>query len=195
MHTRTRTLALSLGSCLASEAGCADVVRPVDKFAANVGGLDVASGGADSVESDASDALDDSCTTAADCATRIGALGGCKKWLSASQKCAQVAATKEDKLDCDDGNSCTEADFCAAGKCSAGPDKACDTTQDAGCVKNACNKLTGKCAMADDGSCDDKNDCTADACDLTKTSCDNTSVPDGTVCATGTCKSGKCASS
>ena len=70
-----------------------------------------------------------------------------------------LGCTKTDNTSgCDDGNACTTADLCAAGKCVGG--------------------------LAPD--CDDKNPCTTDACDPKK-GCGSVNVGNGTVCGAQTC--------
>ena len=95
---------------------------------------------------------------------------------------------------CSDGDACTTADQCFAGKCKPGPALKCDDNEvctadscdaDKGCVSlpttvtctdenpcttgDACNKL-GKCAGTGKTNCDDGNSCTFDSCDPSDTS-------------------------
>ena len=100
---------------------------------------------------------------------------------------------------CDDGNACTNKDFCAAGAC-LGTAISCDDNN--ACTSDSCDKTKGcvhtnltsscsdnnPCTAGDkcDGagnclagavvSCDDLNPCTADVCDLASGACKNTNI-------------------
>jgi hypothetical protein len=82
---------------------------------------------------------------------------------------------------CDDGDSCTEDDYCLAGSCASG---------------------VYVCACDSDSDCDDDNACTDERCNdatktcevtkLTGTSCnDEDRCTEGDACDNGRCKSGK----
>ncbi|MSP92428.1 MAG: formylglycine-generating enzyme family protein [Myxococcales bacterium] len=106
---------------------------------------------------------------------------------AAKQGCS---ATPTTDTACIDGNACTEGDACKAGKCVAGPAKAC--VAGTACEVALCEPFTGLCGLAaaldgktcDDGNacslqdscaaglcvgkqnpCDDKNPCTYDGCE------------------------------
>ena len=132
--------------------------------------------------------------------------------------CASLPA---DGTPCDaDGNSCTVGDACKAGKCVAGPAKACASGQV--CVTESCDSATGACvALNTDGTpctdgnpcttnescaggkcvgspslCDDKNSCTSDVCDP-KVGCLHAALSgpcdDGSVCTNNdVCQGGGC---
>ena len=98
---------------------------------------------------------------------------------------------------CDDGNACTSADKCSAGKCVGGPDgcddgnactaDSCDKTANA-CVNKQHNKpcsdgngctvgdscAKGTCSAGKGKDCDDGDKCTEDACDAKTGSCTHT---------------------
>jgi len=62
------------------------------------------------------------------------------------------------KAACDDGNSCTVADFCLGGECQSGPPQACDDGNP--CTSADCDSSAGCTFAPSDGDCDDKNPCT-----------------------------------
>jgi hypothetical protein len=68
---------------------------------------------------------------------------------------------------CSDGNACTLSDKCAAGVCTAGSPKVCQTLDQCH-VAGTCNPTSGVCSnpnVADGTACTDNNLCTAvDAC-------------------------------
>lgn len=66
-------------------------------------------------------------------------------------------------LGCDDGNACTEAEYCAAGVCVGTP-LSCD--DGFACTADACNPTTGCINTGDASKCDDSDPCTKDACDI-----------------------------
>ncbi len=120
---------------------------------------------------------------------------------------------------CSDGNACTVGDVCKDSACASGPITQCDDENP--CTDDACDQASAKCLFVlntlacDDGNacslndtcvggvcsgtsavCDDKNPCTSDSCDPTK-SCVNSpnTVPcdDGNACTTGdVCGGGAC---
>ena len=123
---------------------------------------------------------------------------------------------------CSDGNLCTLADACAAGKCVPGSAVTCDDANP--CTADACDTVTGLCghkataALCNDGNactandtclatkcvgsgavnCDDGNLCTTDAC-AAKTGCghvaNSAACSDGNACTVGdVCKAAACAS-
>jgi hypothetical protein len=129
--------------------------------------------------------------------------------------------TNADGTGCNaDDTDCTVADQCKAGKCEAGPKKACDLGDP--CVAGTCQVATGKCnyvikdgAPCDDGNpctsqenckgeiclggvtdCNDNNPCTGDQCDA-KVGCVHSALQglcdDGDPCTLGdACAEGKC---
>jgi MYXO-CTERM domain-containing protein len=147
----------------------------------------------------------DACHAAGTCDTKTGA-------------CDDPIAT--DGTACDDGDQCTVSDACKAGVCTAGTPVKCvvkDQCHSAG----TCDSATGECsdpAVADGTTCDDGSACTQDdscqagacvgkttttctapddchedgTCDAETGACTNPVKVNGTVCATGTCYSGKC---
>jgi hypothetical protein len=108
---------------------------------------------------------------------------------------------------CDDGNHCSTGDACtASGTCAPSGTLQCDDGQfcnglescdpNTGCVSStsptlsdgvtctvdACDEVADAITHTpDDAACDDESDCTTDTCDLTS-DCQNTALPDGTVC-------------
>ncbi len=76
------------------------------------------------------------------------------------------AASANDGTTCDDGNPCTDDDFCSNGVC-AGYAADCSDL-DTECTTGVCNPATGACeavASNEGGACSDENLCTiADAC-------------------------------
>lgn len=128
----------------------------------------------------------------------------------ATGQCTSPA--KADGAPCEDGNACTELDFCLAGICGGSPVScadadactvdACDTA--AGCVHapvtcndgdlcttDTCNPAGG-CQFAV-VLCDDGNSCTTDACDpAVGCVAAPVSCSDGLACTTDTCAAGGC---
>ncbi len=108
-------------------------------------------------------------------------------------KCLKGVCTKGTKLDCDDKNVCT-ADLCDAAKgCSNATIGGLCDDGDVCTEADAC--LAGKCA-GKKKNCDDKNACTSDVCDPKK-GCINTPTTakcdDGVECTVGdACSAGKC---
>lgn len=106
---------------------------------------------------------------------------------TAKGECVQTPS--KDGTTCDDGDGCTEAEACAAGKCNGGKPKVCDDnnpcTENDGCA-------AGKCVSGKMKSCDDGNKCTVDACGKT-TGCAHSNGYDGSLCLEGkTCSVGVC---
>jgi len=100
---------------------------------------------------------------------------------------------------CEDGNVCTENDFCDSGDCLAGSPPTCaDGIQ---CTIDACDPDAGCHHEPDHEGCSDKNACTTDVCqpDLSEdaTGCahiadDDLSCADGNVCTIEHCDDGVC---
>jgi hypothetical protein len=69
-----------------------------------------------------------------------------------------------DGTSCDDGDACTQTDWCVAGQCAGGNPRACDDGN--ACTDDACDPATGACASAPNTApCDDGDTCTGnDAC-------------------------------
>jgi len=110
---------------------------------------------------------------------------------------------------CDDGNPCTQGDYCANGQCIPGGN-ACACTNNTDCQKyddgNACNgayfcdksnpnPTTWQCKLGIVPFCDDAEECTTDSC-IPATGCSNVAKPDGAACGAAgwKCKNGKCTS-
>jgi len=123
---------------------------------------------------------------------------------------------------CDDGDACTGADSCVAGKCTGSEPVNCDDGN--ACTKDTCVPASGcasqqldgtpcddtnfctiadrckvgACLAGDPKSCDDKNPCTNDSCDPKTGACTNLpntdTCADGNTCTTNdVCSGGKCA--
>ncbi len=142
--------------------------------------------------------------------------------------CAHDATTTE-STGCDDGDACTLGDTCKSGVCTAGvkidcddgntcTDNACDPTSglcksalkkgscvtatgcasDAVCTKGLCvgKAIAGCCAF--NGDCNDFNPCTIDTCDKASGKCGHQAVSslacsDGSLCTVGdACVGGRC---
>jgi len=122
--------------------------------------------------------------------------------ICAPEKSQTQLAAAETGTECEDGNICTENDFCDSGKCLAGSPPTCaDGTQ---CTVDVCDPETGCHHEPDSDMCDDDNPCTVDACDM-EGGGDNqgcTNLPDDTlicsdknVCTTNDhCDGGYCVS-
>jgi len=130
--------------------------------------------------------------------------------------CSNVATTAP----CDDGNTCTSGDACAAGSCVPGEAVKCDDgnpcTNDGCDIKSGCshvankqpcndgNKCTigdscaaSKCVAGKAKSCDDNNPCTDDSCGVKTGACSHghngKPCDDGTVCTkSDACGGGVC---
>lgn len=91
---------------------------------------------------------------------------------------------KQDDAPCDDGNACTELDYCLDGVCAGGNPIVCDDGD--ACTTDTCNPLGG-CDTAP-VVCNDNNLCTTDTCN-SASGCEYTAVVcnDGDACTTDTC--------
>ena len=102
--------------------------------------------------------------------------------------CADAAA----KLECNDGNPCTN-DTCVKaskdGGCKNTPNTASCTDGSACTTKDTCKD--GACT-GDAKDCSDNNECTVDSCDPVTAACSHSDQPDGTKCTGGTCTKGSC---
>ncbi len=122
-----------------------------------------------------------------------------------------IAKPGFDGLGCDDGNQCSNGDYCLSGKCQPGAVQGC--FDGGACKTGKCNVATGKCdytptnenGKCNDGNactledickvgqcvpkdnkpCDDKNVCTADVCNKTTGQCEYTPGTDGLSCNDG----------
>jgi hypothetical protein len=100
---------------------------------------------------------------------------------------------------CEDGNICTEQDYCDNGDCLAGTPPTCaDGIQ---CTVDSCDLATGCAHVPDDGSCIDENACTQDSCQpeqvgdekgCVHTPDDSLPCGDGNVCTLEACHEGIC---
>ncbi len=142
--------------------------------------------------------------------------------LSCVPPVTQLEWTADDTLSCDDGNFCTEADFCFGGICVAGTLNDCDDNN--WCTDDGCDTLGGcthafntrqcsdgdECTLQDTCTngvcvpgalivlCDDQNPCTIDVC-INGAGCvhqpQTFACDDGDVCTVGdTCMDGQCIS-
>ena len=92
-------------------------------------------------------------------------------------------------IDCQDGDPCTEGDFCQSGLCKPGSPKLCDDLNE--CTDDFCNPNSGACETSPNSdTCDDGNPCTtADAC--ANESCVGGPAPDcndGNPCTDDSCQ-------
>jgi MYXO-CTERM domain-containing protein len=94
----------------------------------------------------------------------------CDPGIAGSAACcsASCSTLAPDTL-CDDGNACTLADHCAAGKCVAGDTVSCAVIAEC-LIAGACQPATGQCPLA-------------------------VAVEDGNACAGGSCLAGVCVAS
>ncbi len=99
---------------------------------------------------------------------------------------------------CEDGNPCTEDDYCDKGDCLAGTPPTCaDGVQ---CTLDECDPELGCLHEPDHVSCDDKNPCTKEVCSTEAGGCtnppdDSLVCGDGNVCTTNDrCEKGACVS-
>ena len=84
----------------------------------------------------------------------------------------------------DDGNACTDGDYCDG--MVQTPGELVDCSDGFDCTADSCDSQTGECSsVADDGLCNDDIDCTVDSCDVDTaeqaSGCVN--VPDDGLCA------------
>lgn len=119
--------------------------------------------------------------------------------------CAAATPTEATIADigvaCEDGNICTEDDFCDNGTCLPGSPPTCaDGIQ---CTTDSCDVALGCVHEPDHEVCDDDNPCTADLCDLEaepgdgciSTNDDALTCADKNVCTTNDhCQDGNCVS-
>jgi hypothetical protein len=97
--------------------------------------------------------------------------------------------TNVDGVQCNaDDNECTVNDVCAAGKCAAGGQKACDDGDS--CTTDKCAVDTGKCSysFAPGGACNDGNLCTTgETCVISACTGQNVNCDDGNGCTADSC--------
>ncbi|MEZ4309305.1 MAG: DNRLRE domain-containing protein [Polyangiaceae bacterium] len=100
----------------------------------------------------------------------------------ATGQCTQPV--KQDDSPCDDGDACTEMDYCLDGVCSGGNAVICDDGD--ACTTDSCNPLGG--CDATPITCNDDNLCTTDTCDPSAGCQFNPVVcDDGDACTSDTC--------
>ncbi|GEM_PF-2788400 len=108
--------------------------------------------------------LDQSCTTAKDCANKLPDIPCLSHWQCLANQCIAIPSAT---APCDDGNACTKPDTCGVqgGKfgCYGTP---VDCGDDNICTTDTCDPKTGcKSSNNDSKPCDDGNKCTlADKC-------------------------------
>lgn len=123
-------------------------------------------------------------------------LGPCHSSARCEPATGCVYVQKPEGASCNDGDACTSADQCRAGKC-AGTALVC--TPSACQTSGRCEPATGKCAYvnkANGAGCDDADPCTlADQCASGVCRGQARECPLGTCHASGTCQktSGQCA--
>ncbi len=138
----------------------------------------------------------DQCTSGACSGTAVDCAGlddPCNQGTCDPDTGGCVASPFSDGTNCDDGDLCTGAGFCASGVCDASPVN-CSFLDDV-CVVGTCNAGTGACEglTASDGTgCDDGDLCTqSDQC--TDGTCGGSAVDCSGLddqCNTGTCNAG-----
>ncbi len=99
------------------------------------------------------------CTTDGDCAAKAAP---CDQFACDGGKCK--FQPKPDTAACNDGNPCTSAEMCTAGKCGGGQATNCDDKNT--CTVDSCNSAKG-CVNTPltTGTCNDGNPCTSpDSC-------------------------------
>ncbi|MEZ4297580.1 MAG: DNRLRE domain-containing protein [Polyangiaceae bacterium] len=100
----------------------------------------------------------------------------------ATGQCTQPV--KQDDSPCDDGDACTEMDYCMDGVCAGGNPVSCDDGD--ACTADSCNPLGG--CDATPITCNDNNLCTTDTCDPAAGCQFNPVVcNDGDACTSDTC--------
>jgi hypothetical protein len=208
------------GSCSPGKAADCD-----DKNACTVDTCEAKDGCKHAPAADGASCEDGNACTSGD-ACKAGVCAGAAVTCDDKNPCTADSCDKatgcvnkiDDTLPCDDDNTCTSADKCAAGVCK-GTGKNCDDNNpctDDDCANNVCSSKANV-APCDDGSactqkdtckdskctageaipCDDKNPCTTDTCDSASGVCkfeNNTQAcDDGSKCTTtDTCKDGTC---
>ena len=96
-------------------------------------------------------------------------------------------------LECDDGNACTELDYCLQGVCNPGTEAFCDDGNV--CTTDSCHPIFGCQHQNNLSECDDGDACTSnDKCSLgTCVGSGGVNCDDGNVCTTDACTaSGGC---
>ena len=138
------------------------------------------------------------CTTPDDCS---GTLPACKLHGCIDNLC--VVITDDDGAPCNDGNTCTQNDFCASGTCQSGTTVCeCTTTDD--CALKEDNNLCNGTLICTEGTCiidqstiinctmDDQ--CIVAQCNPENGNCDtiNKNCDDGSNCTEDSCNNGVC---
>ena len=145
-----------------------DPPSAASKDAAAVALTDTSIDTAGSVEGDTQSASDSAQNSGAECQTANScpALSNpCLQRRCDDGRCLPVPVAEGG---CDDGDACTEGDFCAMGVCQAGKRTWCDPSKDTQCGANECHPATGQCTpfpRPDGTLCNDNEHCTVgDSC-------------------------------
>lgn len=136
--------------------------------------------------------------TPPECATWTECIGhpalapqsACRKVVCLLGRCANE--DNADGLACDDDDTCTVHDGCAAGKCEPGAPNACDDADP--CTADACEPMAGCYHQhaASSKSCNDGHACTAnDRCDAGSCMGDAIECDDGNGCTVDVCSAAK----
>ena len=171
MSNRKVLCALAVAS-LALGASCsnpkttpeADTAGDVTPHVDTGGGGDADGAGPDALDGDGGSIP---CLTHEDCEAVVVS-SPCQVALCDGVTRACVVGAAKDYVPCDDGNACSQEDYCLAGACTPGAAVVCDDGDP--CTDDACDPLGSCMATPNTAPCDDGNACT-----------------DGDVCQDGAC--------
>lgn len=143
------------------------------------------------------------CESDEECVEQLPTPGECRVARCRASAC--VIEVADDNTYCDNGNACTQFDFCTGGECQDGLDVDCDDEDS--CTEDTCDPVEGclhalapACRCDGPGAvCNDDNPCTDDSCDEDTGLCVFAKLDDGTSCDAGfectagdTCQDGVC---
>ena len=97
-------------------------------------------------------------------------------------------------LPCDDGNACSQQDFCLQGTCRQGRERDCD--DDNPCTDDTCNTISGCLHQNNTDTCDDSDPCTdSDTCQAGVCRGTAKNCSDSVSCTVDRCINGVCQNS